>query len=42
MVHLAVLDETDVVGILTEATAANVQIILTDEARVGTAGTAIE
>ena len=39
--HLAVLDEADVVGVLAEAAAANVQIILTDEARVGSAGAAI-
>lgn len=42
MFRLTVLEETNVVGVLTEAATANVQIILTDEARVGTAGTAKE
>lgn len=39
--RLAVLDEADVIGILAEAATANVQIVLTNETRVGSAGAAI-
>lgn len=37
---LSVLDESDVVGVLAEATTADVHVVLADEALVGTADAA--